>query len=43
MKMLGIRGPKAIAPVRRRRPGALGNAVITAYLEALPPPSGTAV
>jgi protein-tyrosine phosphatase len=43
MKMLGICGPEAIALVRRRRPGALGNAVFTAYLEALPAPSGTAV
>ncbi|HEV2357178.1 MAG TPA: dual specificity protein phosphatase [bacterium] len=46
MKILGISGREAVDLVRRRRPGALGNAVFTAYLEALPapgrPPDGAA-
>lgn len=39
MKLLGISGRKAVDLVRLRRPGALGNAVFTAYLEALPAPA----
>jgi len=38
MKLLGISGRDAVALIRQRRPGALGNAVFTAYLEALPAP-----
>ena len=38
MKMLGISGRDAVDFVRRRRPGALGNPVFTAYLQSLPAP-----
>jgi protein-tyrosine phosphatase len=39
MQLLGISGADAIALVRRRRPGALGNAVFSTYLEGLPAPA----
>lgn len=38
MKVLGLSGADAVAYVRRRRPGALGNPVFAAYLESLPAP-----
>lgn len=39
MQLLGLSGTEAVALVRRRRPGALGNAVFAAYLESLPAPA----
>lgn len=39
MTILGISGKDAVALVRRRRPGALGNAVFTAYLESQAAPA----
>jgi hypothetical protein len=39
MKLLGISGADAVDLVRRHRPGALGNAVFTAYLRSLPAPA----
>ncbi|HEV2282313.1 MAG TPA: dual specificity protein phosphatase [bacterium] len=39
MKILGITGSDAVELVRGRRPGALGNAVFTAYLRSLPAPA----
>jgi len=38
MKILGISGSDAVDLIRARRPGALGNAVFTAYLVSLPAP-----
>jgi len=38
MQILGISGADAVALLRRRRPGALGNQVFSAYLESLPAP-----
>jgi protein-tyrosine phosphatase len=39
MQLLGISGADAVALVRERRPGALGNAVFSSYLESLPAPA----
>lgn len=39
MQILGISGGDAVEFVRSRRPGALGNEVFTAYLQALPAPA----
>ncbi|HKX18412.1 MAG TPA: hypothetical protein VJT33_10425 [bacterium] len=43
MKILGINGREAVELVRRRRPGALGNAVFVQYLESLPRPARAAL
>jgi protein-tyrosine phosphatase len=40
MRILGISGGDAVELVRLQRPGALGNAVFTAYLRSLPAPAG---
>lgn len=42
MKTLGISGAEAVDLVRRRRAGALGNQVFTAYLQSLPAPASPA-
>lgn len=42
MKILGISGSEAVDLIRARRPGALGNAVFTAYLKSLPAPPAAA-
>jgi protein-tyrosine phosphatase len=41
-QILGISGAEAVDLVRRKRPGALGNEVFTAYLRSLPAPAGAA-
>ena len=43
MQLLGMSGRDAVALVRRRRPGALGNAVFVQYLESLPAPAAAAL